>query len=169
MFAVLLSVGELHDSLDHVVVGLSEGSDGGVSAAAGVLDDHVDVVGGESLLAEWLGVVHGGTLVLLLSGGGLGGLHVLGEGLSLLLGESLVGVLELELSEDGVGVLVGSALEHLGVVDHEDEAVSLLEGNSGDASELLHAELDEGLSALLLASVELLLLLSYREFNIIVE
>ena len=41
---------DLHDSIDHIVVRFTEGADGLVSRAAGVLHDHVDVIRGNARL-----------------------------------------------------------------------------------------------------------------------
>ena len=122
-----------------------------------MVHQHVNVGGGEA------GLVLGGlvaTLVLLSLGDSSGG--ILGSGSHLLLGELLglglletsVGVVELELAEDGERLAI-LRLEHLGVVHNEDKAVALAHGDAGHTAELLHADLQEGLAALLLATVEL--------------
>ena len=150
---------DLHHSIDHVVARFFEGSDGLVSSAARVLHDHVDVVGGDAgLVLGGLvggGGLAGGGLGRLRTGGGLGHLLLLGHLGGLSLGHALVGVVVLELTEADKLVAGVAGDEHLRVVDHEDEAVALLDGDAGDARELLHAELGEGLAALLLASVQL--------------
>ena len=131
--------------MNHVVVGLSENLDSLVSGALGVLHDHGDVVLGEAVFWEWL-------LVLVDWGGGGSNLllwGLLGELLGLLHLHLSVQILEFELSEDGVGVV---KVEDLWVVNDEDEAISFLEGNSGDSGKLLHADLSKGLLALLLVS-----------------
>ena len=95
-------MGELHDGGDHVVVGLTEDADGGVSGAASVLHNHVDVLGSKTLLGQGDGVV---LSLLVLSGCGLGltgnGWLLSGELLCLSLGKAGVGVLESELTEYG--------------------------------------------------------------------
>ena len=86
----------------------------------------------------------------------LGGMS-LGSGhlLSGLLLETLVRVVILELTEANELVTVVTGDENLGVVDHENESVSLLDGDAGDSAESLHTKFGESLAALLLASVEL--------------
>ena len=85
----------------------------------------------------------------------LGGMS-LGSGhlLSGLLLETLVRVVILELTEANELVTVVTGDEDLRIVDHENEAVSLLDGDAGDTTEGLHSELSESLAALLLTSVE---------------
>ena len=85
----------------------------------------------------------------------LGGMS-LGSGhlLSGLLLEALVRVVILELTEANELVTVVTGDEDLRIVDHENEAVSLLDGDAGDTTEGLHSELSESLAALLLTSVE---------------
>ena len=80
----------------------------------------------------------------------------LGSGhlLSGLLLETLVRVVILELTEANELVTVVTGDEDLRIVDHENEAVSLLDGDAGDTTEGLHSELSESLAALLLTSVE---------------
>merc|ERR1711959_123445 len=115
-----------------------------------MVHNHSNVIWRESVLIEWLLIL----VVVLLLGLNLRCLSwwlLLSELLGLLLLHLLVHILELQLSEDRVRVV---KVENLGVVDHEDEAVSLLEGHSGDASEGFHALLHEGLSALLLSPIE---------------
>ena len=132
-----------------------------------MLHDHVDVIGGDAILSLSSFVGGGGGLLGSSSASGdLGGsvLSVrvgvaLGMAmcklLGLGLGHALVGVVILELAEADKLVAVVARDQHLRVVDHEDEAIALLDGNAGDARELLHAELGKGLAALLLASVKL--------------
>jgi hypothetical protein len=152
------SVGELHNGVDHVVVGLAESLDRLVTGAAGVIHNHVDVAGGKTFLGEGSLTADGGSL----GGLGLGSSLSLGSGeltFSELLGLSLlhagVGVLELEFTEDGEGFTVTFGTENLGLIDDEDKTVTLAEGNAGNTVELLHADLEESLAALLFTSVEL--------------
>ena len=128
--------------------------------------DHVDVIGGDASLilgsfvgggggllgsSSACGDLGGGVLMRVRVAVGLGVCELLG----LSLGHALVGVVILELAEADKLVAVVARDQHFRVVDHEDEAIALLDGNAGDARELLHAELGEGLAALLLASVKL--------------
>lgn len=53
----MLSLGKGHNSVDHVVVVITEGLDGNVTSAVGVFHYHVDVGGGETCFVEWLSVV----------------------------------------------------------------------------------------------------------------
>ena len=81
-----------------------------------------------------------------MSSGHLGGLSLL---------KALVGVVVFKFTEANELVAVVAGDENLGVVDHENESVSLLNGDAGDTAESLHTELGESLAALLLASIEL--------------
>jgi hypothetical protein len=125
-----------------------------------VLHNHVDVVGRNAFFTLSL-LVGGGLLGSsgTTGGGGSGsGTHsslLLGHLGGLSLGHALVGVVNLKLTEADELVRVVAADEHLRVINHEDEAVSLLDSHTSDARELLHAELGKNLAALLLASVEL--------------
>merc|ERR1711957_408230 len=113
--------------------------------------DHLDVVWGKAVLAE------GNTIIGSSLGSGLGWLDGwlgLSELLGLLHLHLAVEILELELTEDGVGVV---KVENFWVANDEDEAISLLKGDPGDTGHLLHADLHESLSALLLVSIELVL------------
>ena len=124
-----------------------------------MVHNHGDVVGSKTIFGEGLLVVLGSSLSLSWS---LCLGNLLGELLGLLHLHLSVQILELELSKDCVRVI---KVKDLGIVDDEDETISLLEGNSGDASELLHADLHEGLSALLLTSVELVVFTLVLEFG----
>ena len=153
------SVGELHHGVDHVVVGLAESLDGLVTGAAGVVHNHIDVAGGKTFLGE--GSL-AGSLGVSLGGGGLGnslslsgGELAFSEPLGLGLLHAGVGVLELEFSKDGEGLAITLGAEDLGLVDDKDKAVTLAEGDTGHTVELLHADLEEGLAALLLSTVKL--------------
>ena len=120
-----------------------------------MLHNHIDVLGSETLLGERCRVVDS-LLVLLLDGGfGLTS-RLLGEFLGLCLAETGVGILKSELTEDGERLSIIVALENLGLIDNENETVSLSEGNTSNAGELFHSELEKGFSALLLTSVQVL-------------
>ena len=152
---------DLHDSIDHIVVRFTEGADGLVSRAAGVLHDHVDVIRGNARLVLG-GFIGGGGLgsnrLGTASSGGrgftqsrLGFSHLL----SFSLGHTLFRIIEPKLTEADELVGVISTDEDLRVVNHEDHAVTLLDSNAGNAWELFHANLGKSLAALLLTSVEL--------------
>ena len=140
---------DLHDSGNRVIVGLSESLDSFVSGTVGMLHDHFDVIGGKTRLIKRC------TIVLLSLSGGSGLSGTLSRGFSELLGllhlHLTVQIFKFELTEDGVGRI---EIENLRIVNDEDESISLLESDSGDASKRLHANLHEGLAALLLISVE---------------
>jgi len=167
------SLGKFHDGVDHVVTTLAEGGNSLIAGALGMLNDKINVVGGNALFGE-RSVTTSGLGLFLLDGGG--GSCSLGGGeltFSELLGFGLlhahVGVLKLELSEHGERfAIVGS--EHLGVIDNENEAVSLSESNAGDTSETLHADLNKSFAAFLLATVELgsILVFEFGHFLLIV-
>ena len=53
----MLSLGKGHNGVDHIVIVITEGLDGNVTRAIGVLHDHVDVGGSETCFVEWLSVV----------------------------------------------------------------------------------------------------------------
>ena len=159
-----------HDSIDHIVVGFAECLDSFVSSTARMLHYHIDVVWREASLAlsgtvilrggrtGWLGTAGGGSVGAGHGGLSLGSSHLLGfSGL-----EALVGVIELEFSErDELGA-VRAVTDDLRVVNYENGAIALLDGNTSDSSEWLHAELGEGLAALSLASVELGTVLAFE-------
>ena len=113
-----------------------------------MLHNHGDVVGSQAVLGQRSAIVS------LDSGSGLGllGRTLLGELLRLLHLHLAVEILQLQLAEDSVRSV---QVEHLGVVDDEDEAVTLLQGDASDTAKSLHADLGEGLAALLLVAVEL--------------
>ena len=133
-----------------------------------MLLDHANVRRSDSLLTL-SGLVGVSLLVLLDGGGGTGGTSgssgagsLLGShSLGLSLSHPLGGVVVLELAEADELVAVVARDEHIGVVDHEDESISLLDGDAGDSGELLHSELGQGLAGLLLASVKLGTLYKY--------
>ena len=98
------SLSKLHDGSDHVVVGLSECADGGISGAGGVLHNHVDVLNGKAFLGKGGGIILSSSGFGLLGGSGLGldtSSGLLLEFLGFSLVEAGVGVFELELTEDG--------------------------------------------------------------------
>ena len=119
-----------------------------------MLHNHGNVLSSQTVLGEGCAIVNFLSLILGSRLGLTSGL--VGELLGLLLLETSVAVLKLEFSENREGLSALGASENFGIVDNKDGAVSLSEGNAGDASELLHAHLEEGLSALLLTSVEVL-------------
>ena len=70
-------------------------------------------------------------------------------------GHTLLRIINLKLTEADELVRAVATDEDLRVVNHEDEAVTLLDSNTGNAWELFHAKLSKSLAALLLTSVEL--------------
>ena len=130
-----------------------------------MLHHHVDVIGSDTILR--LGRLIGGSgsllrvfmsmivIVLMGSSSSMSSLVSSGHlgGLSLL--KALVGVVVFKFTEANELVTVVTGDENLGVVDHENESVSLLDGDAGDSAESLHTKFGESLAALLLASVEL--------------
>ncbi len=126
-----------------------------------MVHNHINVRGSDTFLTERC-LVTGGLGVLLLGGSSLSDSLGLGSselafselsGLSLL--QAGVGVFKLEFTENGKGLALALGSEDLWVVDDENKSVSLSKGDTGDAVELLHSDLDKGLSALLLAAVKL--------------
>ena len=59
------SLGKLHDGVDHVVTTFTEGGNGLIAGALGVLNDEVNVVGGNAFFGE-RGVTTGGLGLFLL-------------------------------------------------------------------------------------------------------
>ena len=78
------------------------------------------------------------------------------EPLSLSLLHALVGVIDLDFSEANERVSTVSRLEHFRVINDKDVSIALPEGDTSDASELFHAELQQCLAALLFTSVKVL-------------
>ena len=126
-----------------------------------MVHNHVNVRSGNALFTE--GSLVAGDLGVLLLGGssfssrlGLGGGKLAFSelsGLSLL--QAGVGIFKLEFSEDGKRFTVTFRSEDLWVVNDEDKAVSLSKSYTGDTGELLHADLEEGLTALFFTAVKL--------------
>lgn len=157
-----LAHGELHDSIDHIAVGLLEG---GNSLSAGgtrdLLEDKLNVLGIDASLID---SATGGSG----SGGSLSeGRHVIGAEASLLSGghlrlqglelSSLIAtLLNLGLTEEDKGVVVGRRLEHVGSVHDEVDLLALADDGASDARDLLEAELGERLASLGLVAVGLL-------------
>ena len=127
-----------------------------------MLHNHVDVVGRDACLV-FGSLARGGSLLLVLLGGGTGNLTTSsslgglsgGHSLDFSSSHALVGVVVLEFTEAYELVSIVAGDEHLGVVDHKDETISLLDSNAGNSSKLLHAELGKGFATLLLTSVKL--------------
>mgnify|MGYP000878444083 CR=1 FL=1 len=126
-----------------------------------MVHNHVNVRSGNALFTEG-SLVAGDLGVLLLGGSSFSSRLGLGRGklaFSELSGLSLlqagVGIFKLEFSEDGKGFTVTFRSEDLWVVNDEDKAVSLSKSYTGDTGELLHANLEEGLTALFFTAVKL--------------
>ena len=129
-----------------------------------MLHNHVDVVWREASLALSRTVVLRGSCTIFVGTNGLscvvstshgslslGSSHLLG--LSSL--QTLVRVIELELSErDELGA-IRAVTNNLRVINYENGTIALLDGDSCNSSKWLHAEFGEGLAALSLSSVEL--------------
>lgn len=152
------SLGKFHDGVDHVVTTFAEGGNSLIAGALGMLNDEINVVGGNAFFGERSVTTSGLDLFRLFGGGGSGSLGggelLFRELLGLGLLHAHVGVLKLKFSEHSERfAIVGS--KHLGVIDNENEAVSLSESNAGNTSETLHADLNQGFAAFLLATVEL--------------
>ena len=137
------SLGQFHDGLDHIVVGLSENSDSSVSCAVSVIHDHGDVVWSKSLLWKWLTIILWGFDGI----GGFGGWSLLSEFLGLFHLHLSVQILEFELTEDSIRVI---KVKDLWIINDEDESISLFKSNSGDSTESFHTNFDECFSAFLL-------------------
>ena len=126
-----------------------------------MVHNHVNVRSGNALFTE--GSLVAGDLGVLLLGGssfssrlGLGGGKLAFSelsGLSLL--QAGVGIFKLEFTEDGKGFTFTFRSEDLWVVNDEDKPVSLSKSYTGDTGELLHADLQEGLTALFFTAVKL--------------
>ena len=126
-----------------------------------MVHNHVNVRSGNALFTEG-SLVAGDLGVLLLGGSSFSSRLGLGRGklaFSELSGLSLlqagVGIFKLEFSEDGKGFTVTFRSEDLWVVNDEDKPVSLSKSYTGDTGELLHAYLEEGLTALFFTAVKL--------------
>lgn len=156
--AAMFLDGELHDSIDQIIVVALEGLDGLASGAVGLVHDELDVLGVDTSLIDGLVVSSGG------AGGGLAGRLAVEDGLlGALLGDTLSGLLGVEgsllgseilnlgLAEDDVGVGAGG-LEHVRPGDDEHDVLGLLHGDADDTRDGLHAKLEDGLSGLLLAT-----------------
>ena len=159
----LNNLGKLHDGVDHVTLVLSQSLDGLGTGHLGLLNDDVAVLGDQARLVNLLVVVlnlldhvvlegsglqvGGDSLRRLVVGSGLGHLLLLLLG-SLGLSETLVHVVDLSLTEHNVGTANGAV--DLGLVNGVDQVATLLEGDTGDALDLLEAGLLDELASLLL-------------------
>jgi hypothetical protein len=159
------SLGQVHDSLDHIVAGLTESGNSLIARALSVFHNHVDVVGSDTILVQGSGIIS-------LGGGdgsgssGTGTSHSLfSEFLGFSLLHARVLVLKLEFTEDGVGFAIIVRAENLGGVHEEDKTVTLAEGHTGNTGESLHADLKESLAALVLTTGVNFLLVLVFEFG----
>ena len=139
---------ESHDSVDHIVVVLTQSLHGSSARALRLLHDEGNVIGVQtrlvdSLLRSGLGSL-GGSLLLLL---GLLSLELLSS--SLLESVVLRHVVHSHNSEDDVDIAV-LALVHVGGLDIEAHVLVSLEGSSHDVGDLLQVVSEDGLSSLLL-------------------
>ncbi len=62
---------KLHNSLNHIVIGLSKSTDSSISGAISVLHDHIDVLSSETFLRKWSRVIDSLLVFFLSSGLGL--------------------------------------------------------------------------------------------------
>ena len=137
-FSDLRTHGELHDGVDDVAVGLLEGRDGlSARGARDLLEDEVNVLGVDAGLVDGAVVLLGGDErgdVVAASSSALlrsGDLRL--EGLEL---GRLVVLLDLGLTEEDEGVLVGSGLEDVGGIHDEVDLLALANDSTSNAGNL---------------------------------